>query len=119
MRAAALFEEISAESDVREAWLGLATACRRLGDAADAAEALASALRRHVPDPGFAALADAIARDAGAPGWCGLASDGEVVLRLVSTRRAHPQPNLSPRLGVAAARLWSWGRLRTGVYTPG
>ena len=45
---------------------------RRLGDAAGAAEALASALRRHVPDPGFAALADAIARDAGAPGWCGL-----------------------------------------------
>jgi GT2 family glycosyltransferase/glycosyltransferase involved in cell wall biosynthesis len=90
MRAAALFGEISAESDVREAWLGLATACRRLGDAADAAEALASALRRHVPDPGFAALADAIARDAGAPGWCGLASDGEVVLRLVSTRRPLP-----------------------------
>ena len=90
MRAAALFEEISAESDVREAWLGLATARRRLGDARGAAEALASALRRHVPDPGFAALADAIARAAGAPGWCGLASDGEVVVRSVSTHRPLP-----------------------------
>ena len=49
MRAAALFAAISAENDVREAWLGLATARRRLGDAAGAAEALAAALRRHVP----------------------------------------------------------------------
>jgi GT2 family glycosyltransferase len=90
MRAAALFEEISAESDVREAWLGLATARRRLGDATGAAEALAGALRRHVPDPGFAPLADAIARDAGAPGWCGLASDGEVVVRSVGSHRPLP-----------------------------
>ena len=59
MRASALFATICGTSDVREAWLGLATARRRLGDAAGAAEALATALRRHVPDPGFAALADA------------------------------------------------------------
>ena len=76
MRAAALFAAISADNDVREAWLGLATARRRLGDAAGAAAALAAALRRHVPDPGLAALADAIAREAGAPGWCGLSGDG-------------------------------------------
>ena len=58
MRAVALFSAISAENDVREAWLGLATARRRLGDAIGAAAALAAGLRRHVPDPGFAALAD-------------------------------------------------------------
>ena len=81
MRAAALFGTISAENDVREAWLGLATARRRLGDAAGAAAALASALRGHVPDPGFAALADTIAREAGAPGWCGLSGDGAVTVR--------------------------------------
>ena len=81
MRAAALFAAISAETDVREAWLGLATARRRLGDATGAAEALAAALRRHVPDPGFAALADAIARDAGAPGWCGLSGTGDPIVR--------------------------------------
>ena len=81
MRAAALFAAISAENDVREAWLGLATARRRLGDAAGAAAALAAALRRHVPDPGFAALADAIAREAGAPGWCGLSGDGAMTVR--------------------------------------
>jgi GT2 family glycosyltransferase/glycosyltransferase involved in cell wall biosynthesis len=78
-RAAALFGPIAATSNVREAWLGLAAARRRLGDAAGAAEALAAALQRHVPDPQFAAMADAIAREAGAPGWCGLSSEGTVV----------------------------------------
>ena len=81
MRASALFATICGTSDVREAWLGLATARRRLGDAAGAAEALATALRRHVPDPGFAALADLIARDAGAPGWCGVSGDGAFTMR--------------------------------------
>ena len=81
MRASALFATICGTSDVREAWLGLATARRRLGDAAGAAEALAAALRRHVPDPGFATLADLIARDAGAPGWCGLSGDGAFTMR--------------------------------------
>jgi GT2 family glycosyltransferase len=81
MRASALFATICGTSDVREAWLGLATARRRLGDAAGAAEALATALRRHVPDPGFAALADLIARDAGAPGWCGVSGDGAFTIR--------------------------------------
>ena len=96
MRAAALFAAISAENDVREAWLGLATARRRLGDAAGAAVALAAALRRHVPDPGFAALADAIAREAGAPGWCGLSGDGAVTVRPTpgnaGTRAPPPDP---------------------------
>ena len=88
MRAAALFAAISATSDIREAWLGLATARRRLGDAAGAAEALAAALRRHVPDPGFAGVADAITREAGAPGWCGLSGDGQLI-----TRSAHEAPH--------------------------
>ena len=82
MRAATLFAAISDTTDVREALLGLATARRRLGDAAGAAEALSAALRRHVPDPGFATLADAIARDAGAPGWCGMSGDGAFTVRM-------------------------------------
>jgi hypothetical protein len=65
---------------VREAWFGLATARRRLGDAAGAARALGEALARHVPSPGLEALADAIARDAGAPGWCSLSGDGRVAI---------------------------------------
>ena len=97
MRAAALFGAISAENDVREAWLGLATARRRLGDAAGAAAALAEALRRHVPDPGFAALADAIAREAGAAGWCGLSGDGALTVR--PTGRPAPSPRPPPARG--------------------
>ncbi len=65
---------------MREAWFGLATARRRLGDATGAAAALAEALARHVPGRGLAALADAIVRDAGAPGWCSLSGDGTVTV---------------------------------------
>ena len=55
---------LTAAHDVREAWLGLATARRRLGDPAGAARRLAQALRRHVVDPGHRrASADAIARE--------------------------------------------------------
>ena len=102
MRAVALFSAISAENDVREAWLGLATARRRLGDAVGAAAALAAALRRHVPDPGFAALADAIAREAGAAGWCGLSGDGTLTVRptpgaaWLDTREAGAAPSPQP-----------------------
>jgi GT2 family glycosyltransferase len=104
MRASTLFAAISRTSDVREAWLGLATARRRLGDATGAADALATALRRHVPDPGFAALADLIARDAGAPGWCGVAGDGAVTVRVTdgSSGLDHgPLPPVPSRKGRA------------------
>lgn len=77
-RAAVLFAKVTAEHDVREAWLGLASARRRLGDRAGAAEALAAALRRHVIEPGFAALADAIAREVGAGGWLGVGRNGKL-----------------------------------------
>jgi hypothetical protein len=66
-RAAILFARVTAEHDVREVWLGLASARLRLGDPPVAADALTQALRRHVIDPNFAALADAIAQAAGAP----------------------------------------------------
>jgi GT2 family glycosyltransferase/glycosyltransferase involved in cell wall biosynthesis len=80
-RAARLFAAISTASDVREAWLGLATAYRRLGDVHAAAAALAAALARHVPDNSLSALADAIVREAGMPGWCGLTGDGTLVVQ--------------------------------------
>jgi GT2 family glycosyltransferase/glycosyltransferase involved in cell wall biosynthesis len=94
-----LFAAITAGNDVREAWLGLATARQRLSDAAGAAEALAAALRRHVPAPGFAALADAIAQEAGAPGWCGMTGDGEVIVRPCGGRRGLPPRPRKARRG--------------------
>ncbi len=59
-RAEALFAGIVAEHDVREAWLGLATARRLLGNASGAAEALAEVRRRHVLGADTAAIAEAI-----------------------------------------------------------
>jgi GT2 family glycosyltransferase/glycosyltransferase involved in cell wall biosynthesis len=60
-RAETLFAKILAEHDVREAWLGLATARRRLRDMAGAEAALMEAQRWHAMDANGAALAQAIA----------------------------------------------------------
>jgi hypothetical protein len=60
--------------------LGLATARHRLGDAAGAAGALTEALARHVIGRGLEALAGAVVRDAGAPGWCSPSGDGTVTV---------------------------------------
>ena len=46
---------------------------------------------RHVPEPGFADLATAIATEAGAPGWCGLAGDGALTVQWLL-----PEPPLRP-----------------------
>jgi GT2 family glycosyltransferase/glycosyltransferase involved in cell wall biosynthesis len=75
------FAGIVAGNDVREAWLGLATARWRLGDPDGAATALAGALRRHVSPRDSFGLADAIASAAGALGWCGVTRDGELIVR--------------------------------------
>ena len=91
-RAADLFAKVTAEHDVREAWLGLASACLRLGDAAGAADALAQALQRHVIDPSFTNLADSIAQAVGAAGWCGMTRDGK-------TKRRHLPVGTGPLLG--------------------
>ncbi len=81
---------------------------RRLGDVAGAAVALAAALRRHVPDTGFAALADAIAREADAPGWCGLSGDGAVTVRPTPGNRHVPLPPTPSRKG--RGRIWVTAR---------
>jgi len=107
-RAAELFASVSAASDVREAWLGLATARRRLGDAPGAAAALVAALARHVPDRRLVALADAIANAAGAPGWCGLSGDGRVTIRPGAiAKRAEVELDGRP-VARAGARLTRW-----------
>ncbi|MBV8615487.1 MAG: glycosyltransferase [Acetobacteraceae bacterium] len=62
--------------DVREVWLALAAARAGLGDAEGAAGALACALSRHAFSPQLAPFADALARAAGAPGWCALSPEG-------------------------------------------
>ena len=83
--AASLFARVIETEDLREAWLGLATARLRLGDAAGAAAALGRALQRHAPDPGLGTatlgVAEAVVHAADAPGWCALQGDGTAVIR--------------------------------------
>ena len=110
-RAAALFLAVAEAEDVRAAWLGLAAARLSLGDAAGAAEALADALARHVPETGVEALADAIVGAAGAAGWCGIGSDGHVVIGgLIGGRTSGAVQIMldgKPCAGPALPRAWT------------
>ncbi len=104
-RSAELFANISTDNDVREAWLGLATVRRRLGDATGAAEALARSLARHVVGRNFIALADAIAAEANAPGWCGLSGDRKLAIHAAIDSR-HIEVRLDGRkIARTASRL--------------
>ncbi len=88
--------------------MGLATARHRLGDAARAAGALTEALARHVIGRGLEALAGAVVRDAGAPGWCSLSGDGTVTVGPHGLER-QVEVKLDGRRAQRAG-----GRLRTG-----
>jgi hypothetical protein len=81
-RALTLFQEIAPRQDVREVWLGLAASRRLTGDHAGAAAALGKALARTAVCPDCASVADAIAREAGEAGWCGLSSEGALRIGL-------------------------------------
>jgi GT2 family glycosyltransferase/glycosyltransferase involved in cell wall biosynthesis len=87
--AAALFDEVARGHDVREAWLGLATARAQIKNWPEAAAALASMLSRHVLPVAIDidVLAQRIAQGAGAPGWCCVRGDGRLDVRFVVQRR--------------------------------
>ena len=104
-RAAGLFEELGRRYALSEAWAGLATCARLLGDTERSVLATATALRTSVPTPTLQALAAAVARTAGLPGWCGLDGDGRVH---VGTART-----VQLRLDGAVVRpAWSGGKAR-------
>ncbi len=75
-RAASLFAPLAQDAGMPEAWAGLAACRRRLGDMQGAVNAVATGLRCSVPTATLCALAEAIARDAGLQGWCGLDGNG-------------------------------------------
>jgi GT2 family glycosyltransferase/glycosyltransferase involved in cell wall biosynthesis len=87
--AAEMFDEVARAHDVREAWLGLATARAEVRDWPEAAAAMASMLGRHVLPAAIDidALARRIAHGAGAPGWCCVRGDGRLDIRLVEPKR--------------------------------
>jgi GT2 family glycosyltransferase/glycosyltransferase involved in cell wall biosynthesis len=79
-RAQALFREIATNVDLREAWIGLSTACLRLGDRAGAASSIGHALRAHALQETAQSAAEAVVRDLGLEGWCGLLGSGRLVV---------------------------------------
>jgi GT2 family glycosyltransferase/glycosyltransferase involved in cell wall biosynthesis len=82
-RAAAPLEALTQRTDWRDLWLALARVRLRFGEVDRAAVDLHAALARNSP-PTIApdrALADRIAAEAGAPGWCGLDNAGRLTVR--------------------------------------
>lgn len=71
-----LFEDLARRHDLREAWMGLATAAERLSQPVRCAAALQSMLAGQVVtvDARLAALAAAAAAAIGRPGWCALSA---------------------------------------------
>ena len=100
--AAELFARLALDHDMKEVWLGLSFARLLQGDAAQAADAIGQALRRHVftaadVDRNF----NAIARAIGAPGWCALVGPGQLTVQLT-----HPfRPGLMPTVAVDRRQL--------------
>lgn len=80
--AARLLEDVVAKAPLREAWWMLATARLALGDARGAATALAHALRNYRLPGKVPPVADAVARAACLPGWCGFGPRGPVGMAL-------------------------------------
>lgn len=87
-RAADLFETVTRDHDLREAWLGLTAARLRLRVVDQALVSLARALSRHVPRGDTHAVAQETLRNAGGDGWCGLTFDGELIVH--TTGRSRP-----------------------------
>ncbi len=88
--AADLFAEVALEWDAQAAWLGLAAAHARAGDAAHAAEAASVLLSRFSIDEvsGPVALLARIAAMGGLPGWCALSTDGRLLVRVAGSAKA-------------------------------
>ena len=81
--AIALLLPVAAASDGREAWMSLAIARHLQGLTAQAARMLGEALRSAVDmsDRAVLQIATAIAAASGAAGWCGVETDGRVLVR--------------------------------------
>jgi GT2 family glycosyltransferase len=96
--AAELLESVIADVPLREAWWTLASVRLAIGDVAGAAAAMAEALRRFRLPETVPRAAEAIARAAGIPGWCGLGPRGPFAVTLPG---AAPARRRRDKAGVA------------------
>jgi glycosyltransferase involved in cell wall biosynthesis len=105
-RAAGLFAEVLASHDVRDAWLGLATARLLSGDLAGARAALGEVLSRHAVWPDGEKLAGEVVRATGAPGWCGLRGDGDLVVHSATSEPVVTIADGRPVKSTQLSRAW-------------
>jgi GT2 family glycosyltransferase len=142
-RAASLFQVVLDRHDVRQAWLGLASARLRLAGPDAAAEPLGIALSRHAFSADAAGLPETIGCRPGSPGWCALRPDGGLEIHLSPTaaramttegrtiERHHPDrnrtriqpssswPDVSGPPVAASAGTGALNRVRARPGTPG
>jgi glycosyltransferase involved in cell wall biosynthesis len=90
-RAETLFSAVLASHDVRDAWLGLATARFLARDLSGAGAALAEVLSRHALRPETVDIADRLVSAIGARGWCGLTSEGVVIVHAAGSEPTETQ----------------------------
>jgi GT2 family glycosyltransferase len=109
-RAAALFQDIADSHDVRQAWLGVATARLRLAGPDSAAEPLAVALSRHAFSSDVVGLAETIGRRPGGSGWCALRPDGKLEIHAAGPGRAAVSLDGKPLCGTTLPANWQRGR---------
>jgi glycosyltransferase involved in cell wall biosynthesis len=112
-RAAQVFADVLKTTDVRDAWLGLATARFLTGDLVGAHKALAETLSRHALKPDMHNLAERVVRTVGAPGWCGLTGEGVVVLDPAGPERIEMQIDSIPVDAVDLPSDWPRGEWLT------
>ena len=103
-----LLERVTQQVDQRDALYLLAAARLRADQAGQAAQALSAMLAAHLVVPGaeLSALAGEIAAAVGAPGWCGVAPDGAVLVSLCGPGRAAIELD---------GRRWRRGRVPDGT----
>ena len=115
-RARTLFESVTADQDLREAWLGLAASLSRLGKHDLAAQAVGQALSRHIYQSNTNAIAAGIAQSIQAAGWCGLTATGGIVAHPYRSGPLHIVLDGQPLAGARLPADWpTHGRLEVMV----
>jgi hypothetical protein len=124
-RAAEIFARLATRYASREAWTGLAVSRRNLGDLKGAAEAVSRALATLVPDTTLTDVANMLARQLAAPGWCGLTVDGVLGVHVInSPHRIDLEIDGRPRGKLCAGTsalpsAWWRGAHKVGVIADG
>lgn len=117
-----LLAGVAERHELRAVWLALAGAHRRAGDAVAAARAVERALSAHVwtrEEVRRAEILGRVATEAGRPGWCALAGDGQLLIARQRLRGLAVSLDGRPVAPLALPRGWEHGEVLTVAATGG